>query len=104
MRALSFEYKTFLCVIILGAGLTTIGGVRAVAQETDSSRELERVEVSPTERRPGNSSDLGGWFGIRFRSAFLFRRITFRPSRSHLRDGYGNPRTRLISFRGHRKT
>ena len=46
MSALSFEYKTFLCVIFLGIGADDHMRVSAVAQGTEGSRQLERVEIN----------------------------------------------------------
>lgn len=43
--------KIFLFLSFLAAGLTAIVDVPAMAQETRASRELERVEVSPPDRR-----------------------------------------------------
>ena len=65
MSALCFEYKMILCVIFLSAALTVICDDSAVAQGTEGSRQLERVEITPPERRPAAraSSELGAGYG-----------------------------------------
>ena len=65
MSALCVEYRMFLCVIFLGIALTTISDVRAMAQGTESSRQLERVEIPAPDRRPAAraSSELESGYG-----------------------------------------
>ncbi len=64
MSASCFEYRMFLCVIFLNAALTTIWEVSAVGQGTESSRELERVEIPAPDRRPATGTlGLGSGYG-----------------------------------------
>jgi outer membrane receptor protein involved in Fe transport len=65
MNALRFEYRMFLPLLFLVVALTTMGNVGAVAQETESRRELERVEISSPDRRPAAraTSDAGSGYG-----------------------------------------
>ena len=64
MNAFYTAAKMVLCVLFLAVGLTTIADVAVMAQETDSARPLERVEVEAPERRPAarTTSDAGSGY------------------------------------------
>lgn len=63
MSASSFLHKAFVCMLILILALTASGNISALAQETESSRQLERVEINPPNRgaaaRAASDADSG---------------------------------------------
>ncbi len=53
MNPLCSVCKPVLCALLIAAGLTIIGEAPAVGQDTDTSRQLERIDVeAPQQRRP----------------------------------------------------
>ncbi len=52
MRVSYLDHTIFLSVLFLSIGLTGIADVRAIAQVTETSRQLDRVEVEALEMRP----------------------------------------------------
>jgi outer membrane receptor protein involved in Fe transport len=52
MSAPSSPCKMFVCAVSLVLALTPLGIVSALAQATERSQQLERVEINPPDRRP----------------------------------------------------
>ncbi|AFM27751.1 TonB-dependent receptor [Desulfomonile tiedjei] len=52
MRAFSLPYKRFMIAVFAVFALAASGNITALAQGTESSRELERVDINPPDRRP----------------------------------------------------
>ena len=52
MRGSRSSYRDVFCYVIVALLMAAISGPPACAQEADESRQLERVEVLPPERRP----------------------------------------------------
>jgi len=65
MSGLCRDFKMLLSVTLIGLALATIWDVSAVAQGTESSRQLERVEINPPDRRATTrgTSALGSGYG-----------------------------------------